>query len=439
MTNRILIYALAGGVAVLSWIAIAIRGSDGPSESLDALFGFGSPKVQSPDSSASSQSESVVLSKLAAAAGLSAQYLDRQNDANGKFVYRLNLDPSVKLKPRYNMLRHAGTIYALADYQQWRPNDDTRRTLKKSVHFLKKSLGPLPARADLLAIWSRPETGEINGPLRAKLGGASLALVALLNVEKVIPATTPLDDLRRLGAFLLYSQKPDGSFYSKYIPSQGGRSDKWASLYYPGEAVLGLLMLHEKDPQPQWLQAATRGLGYLALSRKGRSHVEADHWALLATARLLRMDQQTEPRTARRELLIAHAAQICESILSEQPHFPRRCLEHGCLTADGRTCASATRLEGLIAALTFLPDEHDPLAERIRRSVRQGIAFLLRCQVQSGVHVGAVPRAIRLLPYGHPFATAAFNRRATEVRIDYVQHAMSAMIAFHNLSSFQAN
>ena len=109
------------------------------------------------------------------------------------------------------------------------------------------------------------------------------------------------------------------------------------------------------------------------------------------------------------------------------------------MTLDGRTCATATRLEGLIAALTFLRDEDHFLAERIRGSVVQGIPFLLRSQVQSGAYAGAIPRAIRLLPRGHALASDAFNRRSTEVRIDYVQHAMSAMIAFDKLNTMQAN
>ena len=55
-------------------------------------------------------------------------------------------------------------------------------------------------------------------------------------------------------------QKEDGTFYSKYIPAEGGRSVRWTSLYYPGEAALGLLMLYEKDPSAAWIQAAANAI-----------------------------------------------------------------------------------------------------------------------------------------------------------------------------------
>jgi len=59
---------------------------------------------------------------------------------------------------------------------------------------------------------------------------------------------TPMGYLPKLGNFLLFRQKTDGSFYSKYLPEKGGRDDCWRFLYYPAEAALGLLMLYTKDP-----------------------------------------------------------------------------------------------------------------------------------------------------------------------------------------------
>jgi hypothetical protein len=382
------------------------------------------------------QQEPVDAARLEQAIHSSAQYLCRLNNTTGQFIYRINLNENVTPKPRYNMLRHAGTVYALANYHQCHPDSDTLETLQRSIDFLKaESLAPVPGRDDLLAVWCRPEIAGTGQYRQAKLGGAGLGLVALVSVEQIKPGTTPIDDLRRLGRFVLFMQKEDGSFYSKYTPEQGGRSDQWTSLYYPGEATLGLLMLHERDPQEEWLQGASDAMAYLALSRAGRTHVEADHWALLATAKLLaRYDRVPVPRVGR-DAILAHAVQICESILADPPHFPRGCVEHGGFSPDGRTCPTATRLEGLLAALTFLPEEESDLRERIERSVVDGIAFLLRSQVRSGPHAGAIPRAIGRLPKGHAFASVAFNRRATEVRIDYVQHALSAMLAFHKLAA----
>ena len=44
----------------------------------------------------------------------STAYLINANKPNGQFVYRVNLRRWSQTKKRYNVLRHAGTMYALA-------------------------------------------------------------------------------------------------------------------------------------------------------------------------------------------------------------------------------------------------------------------------------------------------------------------------------------
>ena len=384
--------------------------------------------------------KSVESKRLVQAIHLSANYLVKRCDQNGRFLYRINMDPDVTPKPKYNFLRHAGTMYALSQYEHAYPNAQTVQTLERAALFLKKaSIAPIPERFAqipdrhaLLIVWSTPFITGLKKPVQAKLGGTGLGLVALLSLEKQKPGTTPLDYLRQMGNFLLYMQKKDGSFYSKYYPHHGGKSDKWTSLYYPGEAALGLVMLYEKDPDPIWLQAAANAMAYLVRLRAAKPEVPADHWALLATAKLLPLyDRSRQPVS--KAAILKHAVQICETILSTKPHNPQDSLQYGGFSDDGRTTPTAIRLEGLLAALTFLPDEHIKLKKQIINNAEAGIGFLLRSQIISGEYAGAIPRAIRPLPEAHPRFNKAFNRRATEVRIDYVQHALSAMLHYRQL------
>jgi len=386
------------------------------------------------------QGQSVDPAQLTASIHLAADYLIKACNDKGKFLYRINLDPEADLKRKYNFLRHAGAIYALGQYEKAYPKNITLQTMKRAAHFLKKAsiapipeqFAPVPTRNDLLAVWSIPAITGSGKPIQAKLGGTGLGLVAMVGLESIAPGTTPLDYLQQMGNFIVFMQKKDGSFYSKFYPHHGGKNDKWTSLYYPGEAALGLLMLYELYPDPQWLQAAANTLAYLARLREGKSKVEADHWALLATAKLLPLYdrcRQPLPRAA----IVNHAVQICESILAVAAHYPETSPSHGCLTGDGRTTPTAIRLEGLLAALDIIPDEKVSLKKQIVISAREGIGFLLRSQVQSGEYAGAIPRAIRSLPESHPQFEKSFNLRATEVRIDYVQHALSAMLQYQQL------
>jgi hypothetical protein len=386
------------------------------------------------------EGQSVDPAQLTASIHLAADYLIKRCNHNGKFLYRINLNPETTLKPKYNFLRHAGAIYALGQYEAAYPDTATLQTMKRAALFLKKAsidpipekFAPVPIRNDLLAVWSIPAVTGSEKPIQAKLGGTGLGLVALVSLENIAPGTTPLEYLRQMGNFIIFMQKKDGSFYSKFYPQHGGKNDEWTSLYYPGEAALGLIMLYELDPDPKWLQAAADAIAYLARLRKEKSQVAADHWALLATARLLPLydrSRQALPKAA----IVDHAVQISESILETAAHYPETSLAHGCLTDDGRTTPTAIRLEGLLAALDIIPDENRLLKKQIVISAREGIGFLLRSQVKSGEYAGAIPRAIRPLPENHAKFSKSFNRRATEVRIDNVQHALSAMLQYQQL------
>ncbi|MEM9540072.1 MAG: hypothetical protein AAGA60_11305 [Cyanobacteria bacterium P01_E01_bin.42] len=357
----------------------------------------------------------------------SARYLVAQTREDGMFVYRINLNPRIQMRRKYNMLRHAGTIYAMSTYYQLQDDRAVRSAMERAGQYLRdESIAPISGRENLLAVWSNPDVTGSDSPRQAKLGGTGLGLVALLSLEEIQPGFTPLEDLQALGRFLVYMQKKDGSFYSKYIPSEGGRDDRWQSLFYPGEAALGLAMLYEKDASEVWLEAAAKAIAYLARSREDEIKVPADHWALLATERLLGLDREALPVS--RQLLVRHAIQICKTILDSQIDFLDRPEYEGGFSANGRVTPTATRLEGLQGALSFLPPDR-AIYRRIDSAVARGIAFLLRSQIDEGEFAGAFPRAIGPISSDLPNADQ-FNRRVTEVRIDYVQHALSAMIQY---------
>jgi hypothetical protein len=362
---------------------------------------------------------------------LSATYLVKITKEDGMFEYRINMDPTIKVKDKYNILRHAGALYAMCMYYERHPDENMRSAIERSGKYLRdKSILPIPGKENMLAVWSEPEVNRSGKPLQIKLGGTGLGLVALLSIEKIFPRFTPLPDLQALGRSIVYMQKDDGSFYSKYVPSEGGNQDDWQSLYYPGEASLGLLMLYEKDPSSIWLKSAYQALEYLAQSRKNSADIPADHWALLAIAKILSLEKNNEVPISE-SLLVNHAIHICETMIREQIDDPARPDYDGGFAEDGRTTPTATRLEGLLAASSFLPVNHE-MRKRIDASIPRGISFLIRAQIKEGEFTGAMPRAVGG-KWGNNPDIKKFNRRVTEVRIDYIQHAMCAMMQYQQL------
>ncbi len=391
------------------------------------LFAFYPAGILAAQADARSPLGDITFGELNFGIEAASGYLIKNCDADGYYHYRLNANPKVKVPPKYNVIRHAGAIYAMAMSHRHHPTEPKLEMMRRAADFLKeRTVGPV--EDNLAAVWSDPTIEIRKGPAKAKLGGTGLGLVALVGLEAAEPGNTPIDFLRRMGEFLLFMQKSDGGFYTDYKPGEG-RSKDWISLYYPGEAALGLMMLHELQPSERWLQAAANALGYLCRLREGQQRVEADHWALLATGKLLKVPDLPASGPTR-QALMRHSVQICRSILAEAPWFPVSSIGYGCLVVDGRTCPTSTRLEGLLAALNYLPAEETNLHAHIRTLAHRGIRFLLKSQIRSGSLLGGIPRSIGQFPKDHPRFSAQFNRRATEVRIDYVQHALSAMIQY---------
>ncbi len=351
-------------------------------------------------------------------------YLMRNLQENGRFYYLRYPGEAARDDGKYNILRHAGTIYSLGMYNQDYPGADIVASMESASGYMKECClaGPeRPEEGDWLAVWSSPEIATNVRERKAKLGGAALGLIALLSLEKEKPGATGDETLRALGRFLVFMQRPDGSFVSRYIGDKG-KDDEFESLYYPGEAALALAMLFEHDGKPLWLESAVKALSYLAESRKEACSVPADHWALIATGEIFR--HSFWPVSAEsRELLYGHAMQLASSIIGE--------LENPAFLADGgHTTKVATRLEGLFAIYPFIREEDKALKVRLELVAAKGIAFLDNSIIVDGDLEGGVPARYLI-------EAASGKRSERAVRIDYVQHALSAFIVHKRLFAGQ--
>ncbi len=249
--------------------------------------------------------------RLSYAIGTAAEYLERKCDTRGEFAYLVDTD-SGEVSPSYNIIRHAGAIYALAMFNRLHPDSNAVGAMARAANFMRANYMAPDHRSNALAIWSRPPPAKT----KAELGAAGLGLVALASVEQAKPNTIPIAQLESLGRFVLFLQRPDGSFYSRYL-ADTGPDRNWQSLYYPGEAALGLISLYELDHSREWLTAAGRALSYLARSRTGPQELPLDHWALIATAKFLPYYDRSACPASRAELM-RHATRICDRLLRGQ-------------------------------------------------------------------------------------------------------------------------
>lgn len=352
-----------------------------------------------------------------------AGYLVRHLSKSGRFDYLRRHKGS---KKKYNLLRHAGAIYSLLQYNAQQGSPEVEEAILRASRYLKAEYIRAPAdQPELLAAFSRPvEEGVVAGT--AKLGGAGLALIALCGSHQIDKSVVTLKELQALGAFIVFMQKEDGSFHSKYI-EKVGYDRKFNSLYYPGEAMLALTKLYEIDKDKRWLEAGLKTAKQLVSSREGVDRPPADHWMMIAGSPLLNLYEDIEIPPIAQEDLRDHLGLLGRNMMKAQRRHRKTAMpqERGRFGRESRSTPTATRLEGMISLLQIqrsVSEEEPGLPE----AIQAGLAFLLRCQIkEAGSNHGGMPRSC-----AH---TAGQGKRDLEIRIDYVQHYLSALLSAEEL------
>jgi hypothetical protein len=203
-------------------------------------------------------------------------YLLKQIQRDGSFHYLLSPEKG-SISKGYNILRHAGTLYAL---YQWQNINGQRPDMVPDVafSFLKDHMHPPFGLENMRCV---VEDGTI------KLGGTALMLLACTEKANAGYTRQEMQVMRQLAEFILWMQEPSGRFQAKIQKGEQQFSD-FISLYYPGEAILALVRLYRIDPDARWLQCAIDGCTYLlqhpVLEKNGdRAH---NHWFAIALSEL---------------------------------------------------------------------------------------------------------------------------------------------------------
>lgn len=357
----------------------------------------------------------------------SVRYLLNNLRLSGQFYYRRNLDRSVRIDgDDYNELRHLGAIYSLGQYAEAFPDTELAEPMRRAGDFMRNCcLSPFPdENSPQLALWTDP---EINGGLRerrVKLGGNGLGLLAFVTIEREAGNYMSKDTLARLAASILEMQNADGSFKSVY-ESDGERYSEFESLFYPGEAVLGLLQLYRHDADQRWLDAAIRGLRHICQSRQDMAieDLPSDHWALLATAELFE-HIPAEKYAADRQCFHDHGRRVIERMVTAQRIEPADSVYFGSFNGVGNTTPIGTKMEGMIAFGPYLEDVSPEFEQRLKTSIHYGLRYLQGARVTSGPFQGGVTYL--------PAAVLPTKKKAKEVytciQIDNVQHVLSGWI-----------
>lgn len=359
------------------------------------------------------RSPSLSASSLLAAARLGGEYLLRHQRDDGSYDYLYEAKQDT-YSDDYNLLRHAGTTYSLVELYQ--ATDDARflDAARRALDYLLTHhvSGPKPedAAADFDAILSPDE--------EAKLGGAALAVLAIVQYQNASGDARWQPNAERLARFMRFQQKDDGEFHSKYYYGEPP-AEPHVSLYYPGEAILSLLRLHALTGEPRWLDTARRAADWLIDVRdagKGVGEVPHDHWLTMSLNEL--HAATGDDRYARHAEVIAHTILATQRKDEAEPDLI------GAYKA-ARSTPTATRSEAMVAMYRLTRRrglDPDPYLEALLLAA----AYQLRCQLTEE-NVLYVPRPDLALG---GFRNSLIN---WAVRIDYVQHNVSSLLGLRSI------
>ena len=311
-----------------------------------------------------------------------AGYLARQVQQDGSFVYIRSRKGEV-LEKRYNMLRHCGSVWAMAGVQKILPDTELSEAIARAAGYM---------RANTVVCQSPEADGDMLQILDhsfAKLGGNALAYLAFDESGLMEPALKQ-GLLNGLKFFL--TEDAACRFY-KFNPYTGQITDL-VSEYYPGEAALAFCVAGE-------FALAEKLIRTLKVTRD-KDKVLQDHWLMQALERLLQYSR-TLPLPQAQELqqfILQYYRDIYTQIDSDRYYW-------------GRNTPMACRAEGLLSYIAVLHSVGDVAGYiKVRSLLDQIMLQLAAFQASGGIVDGAF-------------------LDLKKARIDYTQHSLSSFLRYY--------
>jgi hypothetical protein len=354
---------------------------------------------------------------LRAAADAAAGFLVRSVTETGKFdySYRLDLD---EVPREYDIVRHAGAIWAMIDYYRESKDADVMAAIERAMRYLLAQVRPMKIGGNDVLVAVEDDA--------VSLGGNALTALALANYIDVTGKREHLPILRGLGKGLRAAQSSSGRFVIQRQRFSSGAVFAEESPYYPGEAALAMLRIDDVEKDDALVDAAARATKYLITVRdagKAPEELEHDHWLLytLPAINAKRPDR----------MYVEHGAKMARAIVAAQHQRGSAKVPPDAVGSwmDARATPAAVRSEGLLATARLMrsagrKDEADAFVD----AARAGIGFQLRTQVwpEAAMHFRNPRRAI-----------GGFRDElgGVYVRIDYVQHNLSSILALMHATS----
>lgn len=361
----------------------------------------------------------VKLKQLQAAKAKAQGYLLRAQRPSGDFEYMRQVFLRQAMPEQLNLPRQAGTLASLCEW------GTQSAAMDKAV---KLALGSLASHEQRLetgsVLWPKPW-----GP-RAKLGSTALPLIALLKCRALSQGRfDPV--IGRLLRGLLRFQRDNGSFAPRWsLEDQSMDPTQRQSLYSAGQALLALLSAlqeQEKTPGANWPARAELE----AAASRGMEYYGQDYWSHFL-ADFFFIEENWHCLAAKASLGVLPNPRY-EDFCLDYLRFKHRFTLHKKSGVDPaflggygfgnvivpQVTPSAGQVEALTAGIAILKSRGEDTGPEMAE-LRSILGFLWRQQLDEVTCRGCVePKRVE----------GGFTESMVSplIRIDYVQHAFSAL------------
>jgi len=342
---------------------------------------------------------------------------------NGRYIYEHELSTGAQTDPmrsnNYSMPRHAGTTYFLAELYRITKEEWLREPIERAFAHLAELLSKgrcgakLPDGTEIDCVIDRSESV-------AQLGSTALSVVALAEYQRATGDTRYLPLATKFTSFLLYMQRPDGSFRHLYDPAKKQPDDKAELLYYSGEASLALARMYVITKDERYAVAARKGLDWLVAWYDffmGGFFYGEEHWTCIAAEAAYPAADDPEYK----DFCHGYGA----FLRAQQPAPGEHPDQDDFVGAYNMTSfvppyntPAGSRTEAMISAY-LLGKHHGAPDPAVKEQIRAALQYTLGQQIRPESSFNVVGHGLGGMP-GSPIDR--------NVRIDYVQHVCSAMI-----------
>jgi hypothetical protein len=356
---------------------------------------------------------------VADAVALAQQYIMGAQEADGTFRYSLDPTTGAEDKATLNLPRQAGTTYALCELGHG-------EALKGTVQRALSAFAPTEERFG--------EVSALSDGSGFGLGKSALPLLAMLRCREL---AGPDNDrlIGQLSRLMLGMQRDNGSFFPAFDGATKRGEGSHEILYAAGQAVLSLVLLEQqlaslKGGAAEPLPAADKVKGALdrAMAYYGGPYWPTplrdfyffeEGWHCLAARHALSSHRHDGYEQLCIDYVASRKRSVARADNTSEPNFVGGLGFGAADLFPPRNTATAGMGEALDASI-FIKQKRGLNVDEDKAILRDLVGFLLRAQwSEASCYACKKPSAV----------IGGFSQQLASpgIRIDYVQHAMSAI------------